>query len=63
MLKDCGLFCIHFSERDASVAFGMSNNVNVDPISSDTHLNLDFYEFLEAISRCAEKVIIYLKFY
>lgn len=50
----------NYSEREVYLAFLMSMATQVDELYSARHYQMNYYEFLEALARSAEKVSIVL---
>ena len=47
-----------FSTRDIGTIFNLSMMTQVDEIHSERHLQMQFLEFVEAICRIADRVIV-----
>jgi hypothetical protein len=54
IFTDLGLINQSFTERDVLVSYNQAMITQVDEISSIRHMKMQFLEFLEAISRCAD---------
>ena len=52
----CDLYCDIFVERDAYLAYLLSMQTQVDELFSLRHFQMEFYEFIEALCRWAEKL-------
>lgn len=48
----------NFVERDIYLAFNMAMMTQVDELNSDRIFQMTFVEFLEALSRCADKLAL-----
>ncbi|CAD8120300.1 unnamed protein product [Paramecium sonneborni] len=56
LMLRCDLYCDIFVERDAYLAYLLSMQTQVDELFSLRHFQMEFYEFIEALCRCAEKL-------
>ncbi|CAD8064944.1 unnamed protein product [Paramecium sonneborni] len=56
LLNKCDLYCDIFVERDAYLAYLLAMQTSVDELYLLKHFQMEFYEFLEALARCAEKL-------
>ncbi|CAD8122767.1 unnamed protein product [Paramecium sonneborni] len=56
LLLKCDLYCDTFVERDAYIAYLLSMQTQVDELYSLRHFQMELYEFIEALCRCAEKL-------
>ncbi|CAD8208269.1 unnamed protein product [Paramecium pentaurelia] len=56
LLLKCDLYCDTFVERDAYIAYLLSMQTQIDELYSLRHFQMEFYEFIEALCRCAEKL-------
>ncbi|CAD8069790.1 unnamed protein product [Paramecium sonneborni] len=56
LINKCDLYCDIFVERDAYLVFLLSMQTSVDELFLLKHFQMEFYEFLEALARCAEKL-------
>ena len=55
MMSDSGLVDENFGIREIGPLWSLSMMTNKHELESDRHLNMSFVEFLEALSRCADK--------
>ena len=55
MLSVAGLINENFGQREASPLFNQSMMTNKVETEKETHLNMRFVEFLEALARVADK--------
>ncbi|KAL4468590.1 hypothetical protein ABPG74_005093 [Tetrahymena malaccensis] len=55
MMKHFKLLNETFTERDILIAFNLSMMIQVDEVNNNKFINMSFVEFLEALSRVAEK--------
>lgn len=46
---------LYYFEKDIPLSFNLSMMTQVDEWNSDRYLQMNFYEFMEAIARIAEK--------
>ena len=56
MCKHSNLFDENFVERDVNLAFCTSMMTQIDELKSEKIFRMNFVEFLEALSRIAEKL-------
>ena len=56
MCKNTNLFDENFVERDVNLAFNMSMMTQVDELTIERIFRMSFVEFLEALSRIADKL-------
>jgi hypothetical protein len=59
-LSLAGLLSEHFGEKDCYLAFLLSMMTQVDELYQARHYQMNFYEFIEALARVAEKASIIL---
>jgi hypothetical protein len=50
----------NFGVRELNVIFNLSMNPQIDEIRSERHCKMQFHEFVEAICRVAERVVVNL---
>lgn len=58
LFKHANLYDENFVERDVLLAFNYAMMTQIDEISNDRIFQMTFVEFLEALSRCAEKAAL-----
>jgi len=56
MMSDGGLYSDNCGERDATIAFSLGMMTQLDELNSDRIYQMQFFEFLEALARVAEKI-------
>ena len=58
MIVDSGVISKSFSYADIFPVWNISMMTQVDEITSDKHMNMNFIEFIETIGRVSEKLAI-----
>lgn len=56
MIIEMNITKYSFGEKDANIAFNLSLGMQVDEVDNSKLMNLNFYEFLESLSRISEKL-------
>lgn len=54
IFADLGLISQTFTERDVLVSYNQAMVTQVDEITSTRHMKMQFLEFIEGVSRCAD---------
>ena len=55
MFSKSNLIDDHFGQREIGPLWNLSQQTNKNETEKETHLNMTFLEFLEALARCADK--------
>lgn len=58
MMDQTGIFQTELGRNDVLTMWNLSMQTQVDELTSERHLQMHFSEFVEAICRVAEKVVI-----